>query len=444
MGAADEHAGERRYPPPGRAWWTVTVLTALYALSLLDRQIISLMIDDIRRDLQVSDAQIGLLQGLAFAAFYAVFGLAFGRAVDRSSRRGVIFVGVALWSVAAAACGLARSFGQLFAARVGVGAGEAALAPAAYSMISDSFPKSRLAFALSVFGVGSTIGGALSFALGGAVLRLLPAEGMVAPLLGHLSAWQLVFLLTGAPGLLLAFLIFMVVDPVSRREAAAEAGVGQAVAFLRSRRRFVLGHFFGFALMSVCAYGILSWEAMYFHRLFGWSLPKVALVLTGMNLVMALGGPFITGPLVDRWFRAGCKDAHLRLFIVCGLLQVVLVVAAVAVRDPVFSVCGFVAWGLVANCPGPAAAALQIVTPPALRGQVSAVYILVFNLMGAGFGGTIVGAFTSYLFKDDLKVGWSIALSFLIFMPIALALLASALRPMREAVAAAELAEAAG
>jgi MFS family permease len=125
---------------PQRRWWTLAILTGLYSLSFLDRQVMSLLVNAIRADLRITDFQIGLLQGPAFALFYVSFGLLFGWIVDRLSRRPVIFVGVAIWSLAAMACGLARNFAQLFGARLGLGAGEAALTPAAYSILSDSFP----------------------------------------------------------------------------------------------------------------------------------------------------------------------------------------------------------------------------------------------------------------------------------------------------------------
>ena len=150
--AAEAEAG---YPARGVAWWTVTVLTILSCLSLLDRQIMALLIPDIRRELGLSDFQMGLLQGVVFSLFYVTFGLLFGWIIDRFSRRGVVYAGVTFWSLATAACGMASNFFQLMLARFGVGAGEAALNPAAYSIISDSFPKRRLSFALSVFGAGT-------------------------------------------------------------------------------------------------------------------------------------------------------------------------------------------------------------------------------------------------------------------------------------------------
>ena len=133
-------AGAVPYPASAQAWYLVFVLLLFYIFSFIDRQIISLLVEPIKRDLQVTDTQIGLLQGFAFAIFYTLFGIPIGRLADRMNRKSIIAVGVVVWSLMATLCGLAKNFWQLFLARIGVGVGEAALSPAAYSMITDAFP----------------------------------------------------------------------------------------------------------------------------------------------------------------------------------------------------------------------------------------------------------------------------------------------------------------
>jgi MFS family permease len=439
--AVDEDAPpvEAPYPPLGRSWRLVVILTFLYALSLLDRQVIALLLDDIRRDLKISDFQVGLLQGLSFALFYAVFGLLFGRAVDRFSRRGVVTVGVTLWSLAAAACGLARNFAQLAVARFGVGAGEASLSPAAYSMIADSFPKARMVLAMTVFGLGATLGNAFSSGVGGLTIKLLPKTGLDLPLLGHLEAWRAVFLVVGLPGVLLAWLIMLVPEPPRRGLAKAEARpVGDTLKFIRSRWRFFLGHFVGFGLQSMCAYSIISWNAMYLHRRFDWSIPTIAAVFTVTGIIGAFTGQLLVGWICDRWFRAGRIDATLRFFVIAGVVQIGLIFLWASADNPWAAVALTLSWGLISNPIGPAAAAIQLVTPNEFRGQLSAAYILVFNILGVGLGATVAGAFSTFVFHDDLKIGWAIFLTFVCFMPIAIGFLISAMKPMREAVAATE------
>ncbi|WP_409456278.1 MFS transporter [Sphingomonas sp. J315] len=162
---------------PRIAWFSVTILLLVAIMSYLDRQIISLMVEPIKASLGVSDFEIGLLQGVAFGLFYAVFGLPIGWLVDRYSRRKIIYFGMTLWSLAAGACGLASTYTHLLLARFGVGVGEASLSPAAYSMIADLFPPRRLALALGVFATGSSIGGALAYMAGGRADREVRGDG---------------------------------------------------------------------------------------------------------------------------------------------------------------------------------------------------------------------------------------------------------------------------
>lgn len=422
------------YPPVGQSWRLLIVLSALYALSMLDRQVIGLLLDSIRAELHINDFQVSLLQGLSFALFYAVFGLAFGRAVDQVSRRGVVLVGVNIWSLSTAACGLARNFSQLALARFGVGAGEAALAPAAYSMIADSFPKARLALAMAVFAMGASYGTALSSAVGGLLLHLLPNAGITVPVLGHLATWRAVFLITGVPGFLLAWLIMLAPEPIRRGGLRLALPMRETGRFMADRWRFFLGHFTGFGGMSLCSYGLISWEAVYFHRHFGWEIPTIAGFMAVSTVLGTTIGPPMAGLIADRWFKTGCTDAYLRVGFGGGLLQMAFVLLAMWTTNPYVALALIFGFSVVGNVTGPAAAAIQLVSPSEFRGQLSAAYILVFNFLAVGCGASIVGAFTTFLYHDDAGLGSSIALTYAIFMPASLAMIAFAMKPMREAV----------
>ena len=173
----------------GYAWYVVIVLMVIYTLSFLDRQILAFLVDPIRKDLAISDTAMGLLGGFAFAILYTLLGLPMGWLADRKSRRGLIAVGEVFWSLMTALCSMARSFGTLFAARIGVGVGEATLTPAAFSMIADYFPRQRVARALSVYSMGIMIGSGLASIVGGAIVQAmrgiptltLPVLGAMAP-----------------------------------------------------------------------------------------------------------------------------------------------------------------------------------------------------------------------------------------------------------------------
>jgi MFS family permease len=418
-------------------WWTLAVLVGLSAVSYVDRQIISLMVAPIRADLNVSDFQISLLQGIAFALFFAAFGLPLGWLVDRAQRRLVIFGGVVVWSLATAASGLASSFGHLFIARLMVGAGEAALAPAAYSMIADLFPKRRLAFALSIFNIGGATGSALAVFLGGVLITSLSQASVVLPGAGPLATWQLAFIAVGLPGLLLAFVIFLVREPQRSKSPPRTSGADMAElwAFVRTRRAFLACHFVGFGCMSALGYAAMNWMPAYMMRRFGVPVAEAG-ALVGVIIVCSIPGGILASALVDRLFARGRADAHLFLYVFIALGLVALGPVAFAAGPLPVSVALVAGVMFLAAAPGTATAALQIATPPRLRGRVSALYLFVYQMIGLGLGPTVVAAFTDYVFKDDALVGWSIGCTIAIFGLAAALLFALGRAPMRRAIQA--------
>ena len=425
-------------------WPAVVVMLALVTLSFLDRQIIALMVDPIRADLGISDFQISLLQGFAFGLFYTIFGLPLGWLVDRVSRRWIIYAGVTVWSLAASACGLASSWVQLFLARLGVGAGEAALSPAAYSMIADMFPPRRLAIALAVFSTGATIGTALAVALGGWIITAIGNVDHVAlPLIGDVRPWQTVFIITGAPGVLLALAAFTLKEPTrkSRMSTPDGSAVSRAglLAFLGARQRLFTCHFLGFGCVSMMGYAIGSWMPTYLIRHFGWPPVDVGGAIAVVLLAGAIPGGLFSGWMVDRMVAGGRTDAHFRYY---GIAVFVLMAAGVGAFFTdnvwVFLALMWVAQ-LITPFSGVAAAALQQVTPGHLRGQVSALYLFVFNLLGLGLGATIVAAFTDFVFRDPQAVGYSIASTVALLAPLSALLFLLGRTPLREAVEAAKM-----
>ena len=224
-------AEETSEKPPVRVgrygWYALFVLLLVYAVNFIDRQIISILAQDIKADLHLKDAQIGFLYGTAFAVFYALFGIPLGRLADSWYRGRLIALGLGLWSTMTALSAFAGSFGMLAAARIGVGVGEASASPAAYSMISDHFPKQRRATALSIYSSGLYIGGALSLPLGGLVSSRWKAawpHAADAPL--GLAGWQAAFLAVGIPGLLLALWVLTLREP---RRGASDGLPGPVV-----------------------------------------------------------------------------------------------------------------------------------------------------------------------------------------------------------------------
>lgn len=433
------HPAAEPWPRPGIAWYAVVILVVAFIFSFIDRIIIAMLVEPLKQDLGLTDTQLGLLQGLAFAVFYATVGLPIGRWADRYSRRAIIGWGIFLWSIMTAVCGLARSFWELFLARVGVGVGEAALSPAAYSMIADYFPREKLGRALGVYQSGAFFGAGLSFLVGGLVIQAVAKAGPISlPLLGDVKAWQLVFFAVGLPGVLVALLMLTVKEPVRRGRLAAGGGIplGDVLRYARERWRVFVLHFIGFALLAVPITTIITWAFVYFTRVLAFTPPQAALRLGGILVILSPLGVYTGGWLADFLQRRGYRDATLRvaLFAAAGLLPLSAVSAVVTDRDLVIALFGpliFFASLSMALAP----AALQVVTPNQMRGQVSAVWMLVLNLVTAGVGPSAVGAITDYVFGDPLAVGKSIALVNCLSVPLAALALWAALAPFRAAAA---------
>ena len=414
-----------------RAWASVAVLLIIAVMSYLDRQIISLMVEPIKASLKVSDFQIGLLQGVAFGLFYAAFGLPIGWLVDRFSRRKIIYFGMTLWSLSAGACGLASTYWHLLLARFGVGVGEASLSPAAYSMIADLFPPRRLALAIGVYSTGAGIGGSLAYVAGGAVIAKLEAAGALSfPLVGVLEPWQIVFLLTGLPGVAIALLVFLIPEPVRQlRTARTTAQDDGFFEFLRSRRRYLTCHFLGFGLIAVLSYGAAAWVPALLMRRYGMTVGDVGVTMGLLTAVSGIPAYAFAGWFVDGWFARGRRDAHLRYFVYACLIGGAAALVAFGLAETLWLfVPAYALLHFLQPFGGPAVAHLQMATPTEYRGRVSALFVLVFNLMGMCLGPPSVAFLTTYVFGDPMKVhlslltmyvGVSLAAAFLFWLGLA-------------------------
>ena len=301
-------SGNGDYPNQVYAWYVVGVLTVAYIFSFVDRQIINLLVDPIREDLNLTDTQISLLQGIAFALFYTLMGIPIARLADVSNRRAIIATGVFLWSLMTALCGLAKSFGQLFAARIGVGVGEAALSPPSYSLFSDYFPPGKVTRAIAVFTGGSFLGAGLAYIIGGYVVDFVTRLDVVdVPVFGQIRAWQMAFIVVGLPGILLALLVLSLREPVRRGLLEDQPGavpqsipIKEIIAFLRKNRRTYGHHMIGVSMFVMLAYAILAWTPAFFIRKYGWTPGEVGLVYGSMLLVFGTSG------VVERGMDGGC------------------------------------------------------------------------------------------------------------------------------------------
>jgi len=435
--AADSTAHSLRY-----AWYVVGVLTLLYAFSFIDRQIFSLLVGPLRRDLHIGDAKMSLLIGFSFALFYTFFGIPLGRLTDIYSRRLIIAAGLVLWSGFTASCGLAQTFETMLLLRMGVGVGEAALSPAAYSLITDYFPRERLATALSVYSMGIYVGSGMAFLLGGLVVTYASTQAMWRiPLLGAVHPWQIIFLLVGLSGIAVAPLLFTVKEPAvhrgtsrgtSRRSTVPMRTVPmrQVFTYIFENRRTFLLHNIGFGLLALSSYASAAWLPEFYRRHFHWTLGNVGVIYGSSVAVFGCIGIVSAGRFADYLRKRGRGNATLFVGVLIGLVclpvNCLLYLAPSATWATIWLIPGC---ALAAAPFGIAPAAIQQMMPATMRGEASAVYLFSINLIGLGIGPTAVGALTQYAFRSDEAVRYSLVIATSVACALAAAVLYGALRP---------------
>ncbi|MDB5446240.1 MAG: transporter [Phenylobacterium sp.] len=429
-------------PVSAGAWFALGLLVAYQTLSFMDRTVLTLLVNPIQASLGLTDVQLGLLQGFAFALIYAVIGLPMGWLADRVSRRWLIFCGVAVWSAATVSCGLARSFAGLFLGRAAVGAGEASLSPAAFSLITDTFPRERLAMAIGIYYSGANLGAALAMTLGGLVISALTAAGgLDLPIVGHLLPWQATFVVVGAPGALLALLVLFVRDERRARPAPAAKGAGggygELVGFMWQRRSLIACHFLGFPMLAIAVYAVSGWGAAYMGRRFHWDPAAIGLSLgLGVALMISVSN-IIYGRLADVLIRKGRQDAYYLVHVIGAAISAPILALAFTSPNPwIFLVLLALGMPMLSGFGGTALASLQLITPARLRGKMSACYMLVLALVGGGLGPLVTAVITENVLHDHAKLGAAVRLVLLITVPLGAALLALGLRPLRRELAA--------
>ncbi len=438
-------SNEAAYPRPLYAWYVVGVLTLAYVFSFIDRQILNLLVGPIERDLGINDTQMSLLMGFSFAVFYTLFGIPLGRLADSRSRRAIIAIGVAAWSLLTAGCGLARRYGELALLRMGVGVGEASLSPAAYSLIADSFQPKHRATAISVYSMGIYVGSGLAFLLGGLVVKFASGrEQFDLPLFGLTRAWQLIFIVVGLPGLLVSLLVVATVREPARRGArqsvrsggtAAPAALGEVWDFLKANRMTLGCLNVGVACLTVSSYGMSSWVPTFFARKFGWAPGQVGMVFGSIVAIAGTLGITTGGRLAD-WLRdRGRADAELWVAWLAAVAWLPFGTLYPLMRDATAAAVLLAPAVFFSSVPyGLAPAAIQRMTPNPMRAQATALYLFVINLIGMGLGPTAVALVTEQVFQDPRAVDRSLLLVGLTADAAAIVLLWSGLKPYRRSV----------
>jgi len=387
---------------PAYRAWVLFILVVVYTFNFIDRQIVGILAVPIKADLSLTDTQLSLMGGLAFALFYTFLGIPLAMLADRSSRTWIMTGALAVWSAMTAACGLTQNFAQLFLARLGVGIGEAGGVAPAYSLISDYFPQEKRARALSIFSFGIPIGSALGILLGGVLTTYLD--------------WRSAFIIVGVLGLALAPLFRLTIrEP--ERGALDAAGADTAPATLRHVVKTIAakpsfwGLSLGAASSSMMGYGLIFWLPSFFVRSYGDALPGFfawmpdALIpdnpgallyasyfYAAILLIGGIAGIWLGGALADK-FGPGKKAAYAIVPAIAFLASLPFFLVGVLAPSLWIAFPAFlVLQALSLVWPGPVLSAFQHLVHPNMRATASAIFLFINNLIGIGLGNLAIGA----------------------------------------------------
>jgi MFS family permease len=411
------------WPAPAQAWYAVSIFAIALMFLFLDRGIITLLVEPIKADLDLSDFEMSLLLGLSLVIFNAFLAVPASRFVDIWPRNIIITVGITIWSTMTVLCGAANTFLQLFITRIGVGVGEIVHGPATYSMMADLFRRERLPRAIAVLQIGFIAGVGISLLLGAFVIHLLlgidsvriPGTNFVV------RNWQLVFIIVGAPGVLVAALMMTVAEPPRRGRLVKiekPMPLRTVLKYLIEHWRVYAPQFVSLGLSATEVYGTRAWHPAFFQRTYGWSPQETGMVLGTALIIAAPFGLWGATWLTEKFARTR-DDANLRVVAIAYSLSPIFAIAGPLMPSPWLAV-GCLAVGFLIGIGGavPQNAALQSVTPNEMRGQVTALYLFVFSVIGIGIGPTFIALFTDFLFADEQMLRYSLALSATIMLPI--------------------------
>ena len=417
------------YPSSGQANYLLGLMFLAYVVSFIDRQVLGVLVGPIKADLALSDFQFSLLQGAAFAILYSVMAIPLGRLTDTKNRKLIVAIGVFGWSLMTVGCGMAKNFGQLFVMRMGVGVGEAALSPAAYSMIADSFTREKLTRAMAIYKAGLYVGGGLALVLGGYIYDYYDAiPSLSFPLLGAINAWQATFVSVGLPGLLLSFMILFIKEPTRKGMIRADDGTQPASLKIREvfafmfieHRQLYISLFVGCSILAIVGAGYSSWFTEMLIRNFSLQRSHAGSLVGSVIIFSGLLGVF-SGPVFVGYFqRRNFADSNMRVLM---FLSIALIPTSIAAPQMSSHVMALVLLSVTvffqASYMGVAAAAVQMVTPNQMRGQATAVYMFATNMLGLALGSTMVAVLTDFVFVDEGALMHSLSLISAVLLPMA-------------------------
>ncbi|MBN8831096.1 MAG: MFS transporter [Sphingomonadales bacterium] len=423
------------WPPRKDAYYSLFVMTIVVMFTVLDRSVMSLLIDPIKKDFGISDTSAAILIGAAFSLPYGIAGIAMGRLADTFNRRNVVAASIAFWSACTVACGAAQGFWSLLIARMGIGAGESGYGPASWSIATDNWPREKVAFATATMGMGAMLGTGLALFLGGAVLHMVSGMPSVElPGIGVIRPWQWTFVIVGAPGLLWALVVLTSKEPPRRGLAAGEKA--QKVPFSETARwimddwRTYAAVIGGMAMKAMMLAVPATWNATFLHREFGWDLAKVGMITGTITLIVSPVALMFGAKVSEYWTKQGRNDTNLRIVFYGLCASVPLMILGPLMPNPylvltVNALATFV--GAVGF--GPSIAAFQVITPNRMRGQMGALTQFCNNVIAFALSPIIVAVFTDYLFRDEGALKYSMALNAIIMGSLSLLVVWQGLKP---------------
>lgn len=368
---------------PVYSWYALAILTIVYALNFLDRTLIYILFTPIKTEMHFSDLQLALLGTTSFVIFYTLLGIPFGRLADKKSRKNIIAVGLAIWSLFSGLTGFCDSFWTLFLCRVMVGVGEATLGPAALSLLSDYFPPRVRATVQSIYSSGIAVGGGLAFFLGGWI--------------GQSFGWRWAFYLLGFPGLVLAVLVFLLRE---RPRGASEAGVAaQATGdwkdlFRSAPLRYL---FFGYALLGLASNNLGIWVPTFFVRVHQLNIMTIGTAAGVISVFVGIPAMVYGGYLSDRLRRA-FRGGRMAMTAGAALVSIPLWIGLLNVDNlPLLFALNIVLYGVSILWVGPATADVHELSGPALRGLAIGVFFSIVNVVAYGIGSPLIGKLSDLL-----------------------------------------------
>ena len=370
------------------AYYVLGVLFVVYIFNFIDRQILAILLQPIKEDLQISDTALGFLTGFAFAVFYTFAGLPLARLADRWVRRSLIALSLVTWSVMTATSGLARGFTDLALARIGVGIGEAGATPPAHSLLSDYFPPEKRATALALYASGIYVGVGLGFWLGGWI--------------NDAYGWRAAFFVVGLPGVAMALLVRLTVREPARGMSEPQPVSARAYTMKQTWRFFAslpTGRFLGLAagFHAFVGYGLGAWIPAFFVRLHHMTPGELGLWLSWITAIGGASGSFLGGWIADRWVR---HEPRARIYVsVVGVLSTIpFIVASVLLADRRLALLSYLPAIMCSTLwLGPSFAIVQDLVPPAMRAMASAVFIFILTIIGMGAGPQVVGILNDWI-----------------------------------------------